>query len=166
MGNSISEEERQERLDIVNNIKNLNFEILDIGDKNGATGYLDFIKPSDLKNELSIMKGQDVVGRKFFVFKAIFEFEDKTTFETFTTFFQRYDDSDFTWHTCGHYGKYIMNTEGGTSNDQFKFILELLTNKFVELNKDKEKCEILRLNFSNKEPFKSEEKYPISVRIE
>jgi len=166
MGNSLSPQEIQERTEIIDNIKKLNFEILDIGDKNGLTDYLDFFQPSDLlnlKDGLSIMKGQDIVGRKFIVFKSIFEFEDGSIYDNFTSFFQRYKDNDLVWHCCGHYGQYIMNTEGGTSNEQFKFIFELLTNNCVEL--DKEKCDNLRLNFYTRKGFEEAEKYPIKVKI-
>jgi len=56
-----------------------------------------------------------------------------------------------------------MNTEGGTSNEQFKFIFNLLTNDCVQL--DKEKCDELRLNFYTPKEFEMPEKYPIRVKI-
>jgi len=164
MGNSLTPQQVQERTDIISNINKLNFDILDIGDKNGSTGYLDFFRPSDLKDGLSIMKGQDMSGRNFFVFKSFFEFEDGNTYENFTSFFQRYYDNELLWHCCGHYGRYIMNTEGGTSNEQFKFIFDLLTNDCVQL--DKEKCDELRLNFYTLKGFEMPEKYPIRVKID
>jgi hypothetical protein len=163
MGNSLNPQQIQERTYIIDNINKLNFNILDIGDKNGLTGYLDFFHPSDLKDELNIMKGQDIEGRKFFVFKSIFDFEDGSVYENFTSFFQRYADNDLLWHCCGHYGPYIMNTEGGTTNEQFKFIFELFKNNYVQL--DKEKCYDLRLNFYTPEGFKEPGKYPIRVKI-
>ena len=163
MGNSLTLQQVQERTNIINDINKLNFDILDIGASNGSTGYLDFFRPSDLKDGLSIMKGQDMEGRKFFVFKSIFEFEDGSVFENFTSFFQRYYDNKLLWHCCGHYGRYIMDTEGGTSNEQFKFIFDLLTNDCVQLNK--EKCDELRLNFDNISGFEEPEKYPIRVKI-
>lgn len=75
---------------------------IDIEYKNGYTGYLDFFQLYDLKDGLYIMKGQDIMGRNFFVFKSIFEFEDKSTYENFTSFFQRYNDDNLLWHCCGH----------------------------------------------------------------
>lgn len=163
MGNSLTQEQIQERTDIIANINKLNFAILDIGNKNGSTGYLDFFQPSDLKEGLSIVKGQDIAGRKFFVFKSIFEFEDGSVFENFTSFFQRFYDNKLLWHCCGHHGQFIMNTGGGTSNEQFKFIFELLANNCVQL--DKEKCDELRLNFYTPMGFEMPEKYPIRVKI-
>jgi len=163
MGNSITPQQIQERTNIISNINKLNFNILDIGNKNSYTGYFDFFQPSDLNKGLNIMKGQDIAGRFFFVFKSIFEFEDKSTFENFTCFFQRYEDNELLWHCCGHYGHYIMNTEGGTSNEQFKFIFELFTNNYIQL--DKEKCDKLRLNFNNSKEFEIPKKYPIRVKI-
>lgn len=83
------------------------------------------------------MKGQYMVGRKLFIFKSFFEFEDGSTYDNFTCFFQRYYNYILLWHCCGHYERYIMNTEGGISNEQFKFIFELLTNNCIQLNKEK-----------------------------
>lgn len=163
MGNSLTCQQIQERTYIIDNINKLNFDILDIGIKNGFTGYLDFFQPSDLKDGLSIMKGQDMFRRKFIIFKSFFEFEDGSIYENFTSFFQRYDSDELLWHCCGHYWKYIMNTEGGTSNKQFKFIFDLLTNGCVQL--DKEMCNELRLNFDNKCGIEEPEKYPIRVKI-
>ena len=101
--------------------------------------------------------------RKFFVFKSIFEFEDGCVFENFTSFFQIHDNNELLWHCCRHYWKYIMNTEGGTSNKQFKFIFDLFTNGCVQLNK--EMCNELRLNFDNKCGIEEPEKYPFKVEI-
>jgi len=86
MGNSLTPQQVQERTDIIPNINKLKLDILDIGDKNGSTRYLDFFRPSDLKDILSIMKGQDVAGRKFYIFKSFFEFEDGSIYGNFTSF--------------------------------------------------------------------------------
>lgn len=56
-----------------------------------------------------------------------------------------------------------MYTYGGTTNDQFKFIRELLTNNYVQL--DKEKCNNLRLNFYIPKRFEEKEKYLVRVKI-
>lgn len=58
-----------------------------------------------------------------------------------------------------------MNTERGISNEQFKFIFELLTNNFIQLNK--EKCDKLRLNFYTPKGIRDggTDKYPIRVKI-
>jgi len=42
--------------------------ILDIGDRVGVTGYIDFIKPEEMTTP--IMRGKDVSGRNFFTFRA------------------------------------------------------------------------------------------------
>lgn len=166
MGNSLSESERNDREKIINSICKMDFYKLDIGDKIGSTGYLDFIKQSDLPNKVNIATGTDYYGRKFFVFKARFYFENNEYFDTFSTFFQRYDDNNLLWHCCGHYGIYLLNTEGGTNNSQFKFIQELFENKKVLLNK--ELCLKTKLNFKKSFTFGEELKdtdYPIRVEL-
>ena len=151
---------------IIYSICKMDFYKLDIGKKIGLTGYLDFFKQSDLPNDISIATGLDYCGRRFFIFKARFIFANGTHFDTFSSFFQRYNDDIFLWHCCGHYGTYLLNTEGGADNLQLEFIHHLFSNKKVNLNP--ELCLNLRLNF--KESFDFKEKledfdYPISVEF-
>lgn len=155
MGNILTEDECTKRNEYIRKIKNLNFPILDIGTKNGMTGYLDFIKPTELGAN-NIMKGVDNWGRAFIIFKAEFEFEDGSKKQTFTTFFQRYNDNELLWHTCGHYGSIVINTEGGTSNDQFEMLYILLSEGKYEFTK--ENIEKLKLNLSR-------DKCPTCVKI-
>lgn len=147
----------------ISSIQKLDFPNFDIGNKIGFTNYIDFIQPNELVDGINIMKGRDIYSRFFLIFKAIFEFEDGTTFPTFSTFFQRYTQDESLYHCCGHHGIYIMNTEGGTNLNQFQFIEELVTNGVVNL--DKLKCIDLRLNFCKRKPFEEIKQYPIRVRI-
>ena len=118
--------------------------ILDIGLRNGITGYLDFINPDELGSN-NIMKGIDNASRPFIVFKAEFEFSNGLKKKTFTTFFQRYSDDKFLWHCCGHYGKNLMDTSGGTNLEQVKLIYELVVSNKYKINKDL--IQMQKLNF-------------------
>lgn len=166
MGNSISEEEKEIRREYLNKIQNLNLPILDIGMKNGSTGYLDFIKPDDVKSN-NIMKGRDASLRPFFVFKAEFEYPNGLKKKTFTTFFQRYSDNYLLWHCCGHYGINLMSTEGGTNNEQFKLLYELFLSGEYKINKDL--VGVQKLNFKINDDLiyddLTDDDYPIYIRL-
>jgi hypothetical protein len=107
------------------------YPILDIGNKNGSTGYLDFIQNHDVSN--SVTKGKDKYNRPFFVIRALITRSDNSTESTLETFFQRYTNDDSLWHGCGHSGHYFISTEGGMNIKQAEFIIELLKNKYVNL---------------------------------
>ena len=116
------------------NIMNKNYPILDIGDKIGFTGYLDFITFSDLT--APVMKGYDQHNRPFFVISAIITNSDGTTNKTLETFFQRYTDNKNLWHGCGHDGPYFLSTQGGMNMKQINFIEDLLENNKVDLTEE------------------------------
>jgi len=147
MGNSLSDIEKEEREQIIDLLCNLDFDNLDLGQRQGSTDYIDFINPNDLGEKVLCLKGKDKFFRNFFVFKARFNFSNNKYFDTFSTFFQRYTDNKLLWHFCGHYGIYLMDTTGGTTNSQFKLVYELLKEGKVKL--DKEKCLECKLNFTN-----------------
>ena len=123
MGNSISEEEREIRREYLNKMQNINLPILDIGMKNGSTGYLDFIKPDDVGTN-DIMKGWDSGSRPFFVFRAEYEYPNGLKKKTFTTFFQRYSNINSIWMGCGNYGKKFMETSGGMTEEQIEYVIK------------------------------------------
>ena len=135
MGNSLSQEDTDIRNEYLQKIRNIKVPNLDIGMKNGSTGYLDFIKPDELGAN-NIMKGIDSSSRSFFVFKAEFEYPNGLKKKTFTTFFQRYSDNYLLWHCCGHYGVNLMATDGGTNNEQIKMLYELFSSGEYKINKD------------------------------
>lgn len=142
MGNSITQETRDEMQHFINSINSTNCPTIDLGTKNGSTGYLDFIKPEDT-NENNVVKGIDQFGRKFIVIKSTFILSDNGIIESFCTFFQRYSDNSLTWHCCGHYGFNMMSTEGGMNLEQFEFLDELLQSGEIELNEDiNDKCRL------------------------
>ena len=109
MGNNLSELEKDELQNTIDELNKLKFNILDLQDRKGITGYIDFINPTEL-NDYNVMSGFDYANRRFFVIKAEIEYSDKTKIKTFTTFFQRYSDNNLLWHTSGHYGKLLFDT--------------------------------------------------------
>ena len=166
MGNSLSQEEIEIRKEYLDKMRNLKFPKLDIGIKNGSTGYLDFIKPEDIGTN-NIMKGHDSSLRPFFVFKAEFEYPNGLKKSTFTTFFQRYSDNDLLWHCCGHYGINLMYTVGGTNTEQIKMLYELFSSGEYKINKDL--IQEQKLNFMINGDLVHDEltddDYPICVRL-
>ena len=106
--------------------------ILDIGDRIGMTGYIDFIRPSEVS--FPIMKGIDNSNRPFVTLKANVYFDDGSIVKTFSTFFQRYSDNNHLWHCTGHYGKLLFDTGGGMTTQQSLILRELLTHGCVVIN--------------------------------
>ena len=139
MGNTISPESRDSMRNLASKIFAIDCEVLNVGTRQGATGYIDFIGQHEVTG--SIAKGVDEVGRNFIVWKAECELisnGETKNYSTFTTFFKRYaDDPDSVlYHTCGHSGQNLFTTEGGCSQGQMKFLLELLETRKVTLNKE------------------------------
>jgi len=137
MGNTISLETRTNMRNLYSQILSIKCETLDVGNANGLTGYIDYIKQSDLSN--SIAKGFDSFGRGFIAWKAkcILTNNKIEEFDTFTIFFKRYQELDSVlYHTCGHDGQNLFATEGGCSETQMEFLLKLLTDYSIVLNKE------------------------------
>ena len=86
------------------------YPILDIGNNNGFTGYLDFITFNDQFN------------RPFFVVRTIITKSDGSTIKIMETFFQIYLNDKNLWHGCGHDGPYFLLTDGGMKLNQINFI--------------------------------------------
>jgi hypothetical protein len=125
MGNVLSEEQIEEKQVLIQKLFSLDFPLLDIGKRNGNTGYLDFIKPDELKTN-NVVKGIDFCSRPFITFKATIEFQNGEKLKTFTTFFKRYTDNQLIWHCCGNFGENLFNTEGGAKNNQIEMLYQLL----------------------------------------
>jgi hypothetical protein len=110
--------------------------VLDLGDRQGWTSYIDFIRPDELADE-DAMKGVDAFGRRFLAFKCTVR---TTTGEQppavrrlFTTVFQRYQSDDDLYHTAGHYGTHLLTTTGGADVAQIELVGELLRTGRVDL---------------------------------
>jgi len=132
MGNAISNDEYSETTQILDEIFNGDYPILDIGTRAGQTGYIDFIKPSELMNH-SIMKGIDYGNRRFLVFKSETEVNGINV-QMFTTFFQRYSNNPTLYHTAGNYTKYLFDTVSGCNLIKLKYLRDLLKNRELNLN--------------------------------
>ncbi len=113
------------------------------------------------------MKGCDTYSRSFIVFRAEFEYPNGLKKKTFTTFFQRYSDNYNLWHCCGHYGTNLIETQGGTSNEQIKMLYELFSSGEYKINK--EIIDEQRLNFKINDDSLyndlSDDDYPTIIRI-
>lgn len=134
MGNSFSQKDNFEISSTMRSLASGDYPVLDIGNKNGHTGYLDFISTEEIS--APVTKGKDQHGRLFFVVRAKVGLSNGKTLNVFETFFQRYSDNDVLWHGCGHGGIQFMWTEGGLSLCQAKFLKSLLENTNVELTEE------------------------------
>ena len=134
------------RINLIKSIMATNCTILDIGHRYGATCYIDFIKQSEVKE--NVMKGRDDFDRQFVVFKAETIYENsKFNKKTFTTFFQRYTDDLLVCQACGHDGQLLFDTVGGTNITQLKLLDDLLKNGAIDLTPDTDYDELrLTLN--------------------
>ena len=122
-----------------------NYEVLDLSDRQGHTGYIDFIRINEVTSP--VMRGMDMFGRPFITVLADIKYVDDTTVSTFTTFFKRYTDAaSCVWHSCGVYRK-LMETNGGMNIPQFTFLRDLLKNGSVVFDdgRDDESIEGIRL---------------------
>ena len=113
-----------EKVDYMNNvwfptIKSNNIPILDIGNRSGSTGYIDFIRWNEVL--YPVMKGVDIHKRPFFVIKALINKK-----KIFQTFFQRYTDAKYSWQS--NYGS-IVDTCGGMSMDTAILLKDIIDEK-------------------------------------
>lgn len=118
---------------IADEIYNISCPILDIGEKCGTTGYIDFIDTKEFSEAFN--KGVDKFGRKFISFRSMIEYEDGQTKDTFMTLFQRYRGDEFLWMGAGR-NLHLFATEGGTTLEQLGLVLKLLNEKSVDVTED------------------------------
>lgn len=78
--------------------------VLDIGDRTGGTGYLDFLQPNDLTH--SVMRGADAGGRPFISLKLNVPSQSRhPSYQTVITFFQRFaTGGEWTWGSQNYHG--------------------------------------------------------------
>jgi hypothetical protein len=138
--------------ELINKIYNYNCPILNIENRKGHTGYIDFIQEKELGLN-PVMKGMDCIQRPFIIIKAELILSNGDTIPTISTFFQRYNDCKSLWQCCGHSGRLLMNTDGGMSEIQFEFLNQLLnvTEKVVDLDFDSIKKLRLNYDFNNED---------------
>jgi hypothetical protein len=97
----------------------LDIPILDIGDRQGDTDYIDFLTLNEVTEP--VMKGTDKFSRKFIVVKFMINEE-----KLMQTFFQRYTNGSL-WMACGHATRNLIDTQGGIKEEQEEFIRGLIT---------------------------------------
>ena len=100
---------------------NYNLPRLDIGNRIGFTRYIDFISWKEVK--YPVMKGIDTFGRQFIVIKCIVN-----NVKIMQTFFQRYSNENL-WMGCGHATQWLINTQGGMTDNQKGFIDNIICGK-------------------------------------
>lgn len=101
--------------------------ILDLGQKNGATGYIDFIQASDLSH--SVMRGIDMNNRPFVSIKfhvrpnpnsSDINVQNTKHYEAVGTFFQRYADNAELWaYGTLYYGNTSLHYESRVRDYQY-----------------------------------------------
>jgi len=120
---------------------NIDCPILDIGEKKGDWGFINFIREHDFPATEAVVKGQDCIGRPFFAVKAEFVFEDGSTLPTFATFYQKYCNNKNIWQCFNYPKRELLKTfYGGEGYPmtpmQFTLLDQLLTNGRVELTEE------------------------------
>ena len=113
---------------VMEKIYKKNLPILELGDRVGATQYIDFINKSEVTHP--VMKGTDCYNRKFIVIKVIV---DKKL--CIQTFFQRYDDSNQLWMGAIVRGNCysLLDTCGGMLYSQAELLKDVIEEKQVRL---------------------------------
>ncbi len=119
----------------------LNAVNLDLGDKIGFTGYIDFISKKNFINDdykTNILFGFDCTNRFFIsILYDVFSIDNKKIKENkIVTFFQRYSDNKYSYVSCQNTLIYDSNVQ--THNfantckfgDQYIVLFELLNNGF------------------------------------
>jgi hypothetical protein len=103
--------------------------VLDIGERMGATNYIDFIDPVELGDN-GIMRGVDIYGRAFLCIRVEVTCKEEDGHRrihwVFQTFFQRYVPDTDLWMGAGHFITPLMNTSGGLSEEQCILIARLV----------------------------------------
>lgn len=113
---------------------------LDIGTRQGFTGYIDFIELDELKENM--FGGKDTFNRPFIVAKGVAIKKNKEEIPFFQTFFQRYWDNELLW--VANNG--IFSYQGGLNTYQKKVLIELFTTGKVDLVNIDYPSEELRLS--------------------
>ena len=123
---------------------------LDLGDKIGFTGYIDFISKKNFINDnykTNILFGFDCASRFFIsILYDVFSFDNKKIKENnIVTFFQRYSDNKYSYVSCQNtliYDSYVQVHNFNHNNnlgDQYIVLFELLNNGFC-VNDNKTYC--------------------------
>ena len=108
------------------------FNVLNLGGREGSTGYIDFIEKSEVPHK--VMVGVDKFGREFIVLKCIVTRRNGNKINCFQTFFRRYVSDKELWASGSSWYDTLLMTVGGINSDQTLFLDDLLENESVEVN--------------------------------
>jgi hypothetical protein len=138
---------------VLEKIYHRNFPVLDIGERIGPTGYIDFIPLKEITHP--VMIGNDFFKRKFIIIKAIVY--KKICVQTF---FQRYSDNVDLWMGCHVNGDCynLLETVGGMKYSQALLIKDIVEGKNVKLEEKHRPCYYLTDSVLNKNVILYEEK--------
>ena len=112
------------------NLDLFNVPILDIGDRQGNTDYIDFIEEDEMGDN-NIMKGVDKFNREFLVIRV--KCNEKKYFQTF---FKRYSSDKSIWMGCSKFRSDFMITIGGMNDNQFNFLNSLIKNGEITIHRN------------------------------
>ena len=118
---------------------------IDIGERRGATGYIDFISKDEVSEVAT--SGEDYFGREFVVLKGKIHYNDDTTKDFFQTFFRRYSDSYTSYMGAGSWSEDLMCTTGAMNANQIRFVSNLI--KLRDINIDQYVSEFATGNIEN-----------------
>ena len=107
-----------------------NYPDLDIGDRVGGTGYIDFLRWDEIP--YPVMKGKDCENRFFIVMKVMVEGE-----KLMQVIFQRFEARGgvhldlIRWNSGRHpHVDDLLNTCGSIREEQFEFFYNLIKNRY------------------------------------
>lgn len=97
----------------------LNMPVLDLGDREGLTGYIDFIQPSEVG--APIMSGLDKYNRPFFTLRI--QYGPRPDMVYVETLFQRYVNDYVLW-TTGSTRITMLNRLGSVDLERLRTLVE------------------------------------------
>ena len=104
--------------------------ILDLKNRTGDTGYIDFITIAEVTS--SIMRGIDRYKRKFIVLKLILGGNI-----VLQTIFQRYSNLPYSWRGCGHgTPELLFGADIGIGIPQLTLLLSVMRGETVKITRD------------------------------
>ena len=103
------------------------FPVIDVGQRNGPTDYIDYLSWNEIK--YPVMVGADKFKRHFMVVKMTVD--DKKVMQTF---FQRYTNGVM-WMPCGHATDLLLNVT--PMKKDFNLIKDIIEGKKIKLDINK-----------------------------
>jgi hypothetical protein len=118
----------------LHNLSYLPYPTLDIKERKGFTGYIDFIDSDEFSG--SVTRGIDCYNRPFICLKVKCTLDDGSIIPSYQTFFQRYSDDYCLWMGTSN-SLCLLNTIRGMTNFQKELICDLILKKSVDIIEDK-----------------------------